>query len=178
MVWRIHFSEDDVARIQVSPTLGPLAETVLAAALLRCPQQPRILSSEWRGQVRVTPQMRPLTALLPPGCHGVDLPTLTGERPTIELGLPFWPRIRACLHAEQATRRRTLAREGPGALLASLQGPRIRWRPPVLEILRPGHGEMELGGRGIALVPSVFVGKEPSLHENPNDVDEVPRLVL
>ena len=231
MVWRIHFSEDDLARIQVSPTMGPLAETVLAVALLRCPQQPRTLLGDWRGQVRVTPGMRPLTALLPPGCHGVDLPTLTGEQATIELGLqalldvprghllvemeytdqrhrlpalawamaesggrpelagaveaayqelvrPFWPRIRAWLHAEQATRRRTLAREGPGALLASLQGPRIRWRPPILEILKPGNGEMELGGRGIALVPSVFVGKEPSLHENPNDMDEVPRLVL
>jgi DNA-binding transcriptional ArsR family regulator len=231
MVWRIHFSEDDLARIQVSPTMGPLAETVLAAALLRCPQQPRARLSEWRGQVRVTPRMRPLTALLPPGCHGVDLPTLTGENATIEQGLqalldvprehllvemeytdqrhrlsalawamaegggrpelaeaaraayhqlvqPFWPRIRACLHAEQATRHRTLSREGPGALLASLQGPRIRWRPPILEILMPSHVEMELGGRGIALVPSVFIGKDPSLHENPNDMDEMPRLIL
>ena len=231
MVWRIHFSEDDLARIQVSPTMGPLAETVLAAALLRGPQQPRNLLSEWRGQVRVTPRMRPLTALLPPGCRGVDLATLTGVNATIEQGLqalldlprehllvemeytdrrnrlpplawamaeagarpelaeaaeaayqeliqPFWPRIRACLHAEQATRHRTLSREGPGALLASLQGPRIRWRPPVLEILMPRNVEMELGGRGIALVPSVFVGKDPSLHENPNDMDEMPRLVL
>src|SRR6185437_8203697 len=64
------------------------------------------------------------------------------------------------------------------ALLASLQGPLIRWRPPVLEILRPGRVEMELGGRGIALVPSVFVGRAPSLHENPNDEDEMPRLIL
>jgi DNA-binding transcriptional ArsR family regulator len=231
MVWRIHFSEDDLARIQVSPTMGPLAETVLAAALLRCPQQPRTLVSGWRGQVRLMPRMRPLTALLPPGCHGVDLPTLTGENATIEQGLqalldvprehllvemeytdqrhrlsalawamaeaggrpelaeaaeaayhelvqPFWPRIRACLHAEQATRHRTLSREGPGTLLASLQGPRIRWRPPLLEILMPGNVEMELGGRGIALVPSVFVGKDPSLHENPNHEDEMPRLIL
>jgi DNA-binding transcriptional ArsR family regulator len=231
MVWRIHFSETDLARVQVSPTLGPLAETVLALALLRCSRQPRTMLSEWRGQVRVTPRMRPLTALIPPDCNGVDLPTLVGETATIEQGVqalldvprehllvemewidrrhrlpplawamaeaggrpelaeatqvayqellqPFWPRIRASLHAEQAARRRTLAREGPGALLASLQGPLIRWRPPVLEILRPGQVEMELGGRGIALVPSVFVGRAPSLHENPNDDDEMPRLIL
>jgi DNA-binding transcriptional ArsR family regulator len=82
------------------------------------------------------------------------------------------------LYAEQAARRRTLADGGPGALLASLQGPRIRWRPPVLEIGMPGTVEMELGGRGIALVPSVFVGREPSLHENPNHEDEMPRLIL
>src|SRR5437870_3533959 len=92
MVWRIHFSEDDLARIQVSPTLGPLAETVLAMAMVRGPQQPRTLSppaglSEWRGQVRMTPRMRPLAALIPPDCHGVDLPTLTGEAATIEQGL-------------------------------------------------------------------------------------------
>ena len=231
MVWRIHFSEDDLARIQVSPTMGPLAETVLAAALLRGPQQPRTLLSEWRGQVRVTPRMRPLTALLPPGCHGVDLPTLTGEKATIEQGLqalldvprehllvemeytdrhsrlpgaawalaetggrpdlaeaaqaayqalvePYWSRIRALLHAEQVARRRTLAREGADRLLASLQGQRIRWRPPVLEILMPTDLDMHLDGRGLSLVPSVFVGKGPSLHENPNDCAEMPRLVL
>jgi DNA-binding transcriptional ArsR family regulator len=231
MVWRIYFSEADLARTQVSPTLGPLAETVLALALLRCSRQPRTMLSEWRGQVRVTPRMRPLTALIPPDCNGVDLPTLVGETATIEQGVqalldvprehllvemewidrrhrlpplawamaeaggrpelaeatqvayqeliqPFWPRIRASLHAEQAARRRTLAKEGPGALLASLQGPLIRWRPPVLEILRPGQVEMELGGRGIALVPSVFVGRAPSLHENPNKNDEMPRLIL
>jgi DNA-binding transcriptional ArsR family regulator len=231
MVWRIHFSEADLARVQVSPTLGPLAETVLALALLRCSRQQHTMLSEWRGQVRVTPQMRPLTALIPPDCNGVDLPTLVGETATIEQGVqalldlprehllvemewidrrhrlpplawamaeaggrpelaeatqvayqeliqPFWPRIRASLHAEQAARRRTLAAAGPGALLASLQGPLIRWRPPVLEIQRPGQVEMELGGRGIALVPSIFVGRAPSLHENPNDEDEMPRLIL
>src|SRR5439155_26976869 len=91
-----------------------------------------------------------------------------------ELIQPFWPRIRASLHAEQAARRRTLAAEGPGALLASLQGPLIRWRPPVLEILRPGRVEMEPGGRGLALAPSVFVGRAAWLHENPNDEVQVP----
>src|ERR1700730_18604258 len=30
MVWRIHFSETDLARVQVRPTLGPLAGTGLA----------------------------------------------------------------------------------------------------------------------------------------------------
>src|ERR1700730_4288261 len=87
MVWRIHFSEGDLARVQFSPTLGPLAETVLALALLRCSRQPRTMLSEWRGQVRVTPQMRPLTALIPPDCNGVDLPTLVGETATIEQGV-------------------------------------------------------------------------------------------
>ena len=42
----------------------------------------------------------------------------------------------------------------------------------------PRHVEMHLDGRGIALVPSVFVGRDPGLHENPNDADEMPRLIL
>ncbi|HET9970657.1 MAG TPA: winged helix-turn-helix domain-containing protein [Streptosporangiaceae bacterium] len=233
MVWRICFSRDDLDRIQLRPTLGPLAETVLAVGLLRDPQQPRALLSEWRGQVqgRVSPRLRPLATLIPPGCKGVDLPTLTGETNTIEQGVqallevprehllvemaytnrfnrlspaawalaepgsrpdlaeaaeaayhdliqPYWHRINATLHAEQAARRRTLTREGAAQLLASLQGPRIRWRPPVLEIGMPSHVDMDLGGRGLALIPSVFIGRDPSLHENPNDEDETPRLIL
>ena len=89
MVWRIHFTADDLARIQVSPTLGPLAETVMAVSLLRSPAPSRALLSEWSGQVRgkITPRMRPLTALIPPGTKGVDLCTLTGEAPTIEQGI-------------------------------------------------------------------------------------------
>jgi hypothetical protein len=67
MVWRIHFSADDLARIQVSPTLGPLAETVMALTLLRCPTQSRSAFGGWRSQVqgKITPQMAALMALLP-----------------------------------------------------------------------------------------------------------------
>ena len=188
MVWRIHFTADDLARIQVSPTLGPLAETVMAVSLLRSPAPSRALLSEWSGQVRgkITPRMRPLTALIPPGTKGVDLCTLTGEAPTIEQGIaallavprehllvemgytdrrirlspaawalaetggrpdlaeatqaayqalvqPYWTRIRACLHAEQAARRRTLAREGatgcsPRCRTSGSAGGRRSWR--------------------------------------------------
>ncbi len=233
MVWRIHFTDGDLARVQVSPTMGPLAETVMAVSLLKDPRPPRSLFTEWHGQVRnkVTPQMRPLTALIPPGCHGVDLYTLTGEMPTIEAGVqalleipreqllvemeyvdrlsrlpasswamaktgaleelaeaveaayralvqPYWPQISARLHAAQAARHRTLAREGATRLLASLQGPQIRWHPPVLEVLIPGQGHMHLNGKGLLLVPSMFVGARPSLHENPNNPLEPPRLIV
>jgi DNA-binding transcriptional ArsR family regulator len=233
MVWRIHFTAGDLSRIRVSPTLGPLAETVMALSLLRCPLQPRALFSEWRTQVqgKVTPQMKALMAMIPAGSKGVDLCALTGEAPTIGGGVqalltvprehllaemefadrhrrlpaaawamadpgarepladatqaayqalvqPYWARIHACLHAEQMARSRTLAYEGGDRLLASLQNQWIRWRPPVLEVLVPGQTEMHLAGRGIALVPSVFVGQHPSLHEHLNDVQAAPWLVL
>jgi len=89
MVWRIHFTADDLERIQVRPTLGPLAETVKAMGLLRCPQQPRATYRQWRGQVkdRLTPQMAAFTAMIPPGSKGVDLSMLTGPAATLEQGI-------------------------------------------------------------------------------------------
>ena len=89
MVWRIHFTAEDLERIQVRPALGPLSETVTAMSLLRCPQQPRAPYRQWRGQVkgRLTPQMAPLTAMIPPGSKGVDLSMLTGPAVTLEQGV-------------------------------------------------------------------------------------------
>ena len=235
MVWRIHFTADDLERIQVRPTLGPLAETFKAMCLLRCTQQPRAPYRQWRSQVkdRLTPQMTPLTALIPSGTKGVDLPMLIGTAPTVEQGVqallaaprehllvemeftdrehrlpeavwavaeiggqariklaaaavaahqvlvePYWTQIHACLHAEQVARLRTLAASGPGGLLASLQSEWVRWRPPVLEVLYTDDHDVQLNGRGIALLPSVFAGQVPCVHWNPNDSTAVPWLVV
>ena len=235
MVWRIHFTDEDLERIQVRPTIGPLGETVKAMSLLRCSQQPRAPYRQWRGQVKggLTPQMAAFAALIPPGSKGVDLSMLTGTAATLEQGVqallavpreqllvemeftdrehklpaavwaaaetggqarlqlaaaavaahqvliePYWTRIQACLHAEHVARLRTLAAGGPDRLLASLQSPWVRWRPPVLEVLVPTDYDVPLNGRGIALVPSVFVGQIPGLHQNPNDPSSVPWLVL
>jgi DNA-binding transcriptional ArsR family regulator len=235
MTWRIHFTAEDLARIQVSPTLGPLAETVLAVSLLRCPMQPRSLFGQWREQVKgkLTAEMTPLTNLMPPDGTGVDLCTLIGTAPTIEQGIaalmamkrdhvlveieyaakdhklpeaawaiaepdgparqelavatlaahralvePYWTRIQACLHTEQVARRRALARLGPERLLASLQGQLVRWRSPVLELLMPCEIDVHLDGRGLAIVPSIFVGAFPGLHTNPNDESAAPVLIL
>src|ERR1700683_1972496 len=89
MVWRIHFTPDDLEQIQVRPTLGPLTEAVKAMALLRCQRTPKGPFRPWAGQVkgRITPQMAALTALLPPCYPGVDLPILIGEAPTLEAGI-------------------------------------------------------------------------------------------
>jgi len=235
MVWRIHFTADDLERIQVRPTLGPLAETVKAMSLLRCKRAPRALYRQWRGEVkdRLTPQMSPLTALIPVGSKGVDLPMLTGTAPTLEQGVqalltaprehilaemeftdreyklpatvwdlaeaggqarlrlaaavvaahqalvePYWNQIHACLHAEYVARLRALAAGGPERLLASVQSQWVRWRPPVLEVLMPADYDVPLNGRGIALVPSVFVGHVASLHQVPGDPVAMPWLVL
>jgi len=235
MVWRIHFTAADLARTRISPTLGPLAETILALSLLRCPLQPRGLFGEWRdwaaGQFNA--QMKPLMALVPPGTLGVDLCTLAGEAPTIEQGVaalltvppehlleeleyfdrfhrlppsawataeadsdarhqladgvqaahralvePYWIRIQAHLKAEQLSRSRVLMTGGVERLLTTLHASRIRWRPPVLELLIPGCPNIYLGGRGIMLVPSLFAGDIPSLHSDLADESAPPRLIF
>jgi DNA-binding transcriptional ArsR family regulator len=235
MVWRIHFTPEDLERIQVGPTLGPMAETVKALSLLRCPQQPHPPYRQWRSQVkgRLTAQMTALTALIPPGSKGVDLAMLTGTAPTMEQGVrallavprepmlvemeftdrghklpdeawalaevggqarlqlaaaavaahqvlvePYWTRIHACLQAEHVTWLGALAAGGPGRLLASLQSQWVRWRPPVLEVLVPADYDVPLNGRGIALLPSAFVGQIPTLHQAPGDPAAAPWLVL
>ncbi len=188
MVWRIHFGENDLARVQVSPTLGPLAETVLAVGMLRCTQRPRTLFSEWSGQVSVTPRMTPLTALIPPGCRGVDLPTLVGETATIEQGLQALlkvPREHLLVEMEYIDRRNRLS---PLAWAMAEAG----GRPELAEATRVAYRELvqpfwprirtrlhaEQAARRRRLADGGFVGREPSLHENPNHEDEMPRLIL
>jgi DNA-binding transcriptional ArsR family regulator len=90
MPWRVHFNADDLDRIVVVDTLGPLAETFLALSLLRWPDaRPRGMLREWPEWVapRLTPRIRPLVPLLPPGGRGVDLVTVVGDASTIDQGI-------------------------------------------------------------------------------------------
>src|ERR1700722_324957 len=89
MSWRIHFTDADLDKIEVCEPAGPLAETVMAMSFLRCPLQPPAMFGAWREQARdrLTSQLRPLAALVPPGTRGLDLYTLIGAAPTIGCGI-------------------------------------------------------------------------------------------
>lgn len=68
-----------------------------------------------------------------------------------------WPRVRALLEADVAHRARMLADGGPDRLFGSLD-PAIRWADGTLSIrLRHHAAAYPLDGRGVVLVPSVFV---------------------
>jgi DNA-binding transcriptional ArsR family regulator len=235
MAWRIHFTAADLARTRISSTLGPLAETMWALSLLRCPVQSPGLFSGWRerASAQLSPAVNPLAALVPPGSRGVDLCTLTGEATTIEKGVaallavpggqllaemegfdcrrklpasawavadpgskgrrqladavgtayralvePYWTRIHAYLQAEQVSRGRILMHGGVEQLLTTLQGPGIRWQPPVLTIRAPGNTDIHLDGRGLILIPSLFVGAIPAVHIDLRDDGAAPRLMF
>jgi len=90
---------------------------------------------------------------------------------------PYWDNVRAYLHAERVARGRVLLEGGVERLLSTLS-PKIRWRPPTLEVLQPEEVDLFLEGRGIALVPSLFVGDRPVLLNDLSDASAAPRLLF
>ncbi|MCR6486767.1 MarR family winged helix-turn-helix transcriptional regulator [Amycolatopsis sp. OK19-0408] len=70
---------------------------------------------------------------------------------------PVWPTITEHLRADVRRRSAALAEGGVERLLAGLH-PDLRWRAPTLSCTLPGapDGDVELGGRGLRLIPSVF----------------------
>jgi hypothetical protein len=70
-----------------------------------------------------------------------------------------WPRLRAVLEGEVLGRARSLALSGPAAVLDELH-PRVRWRAPMLDVLKgPEHPiDVHLAGRPLVLIPLVYEG--------------------
>jgi DNA-binding transcriptional ArsR family regulator len=80
---------------------------------------------------------------------------------------PWWPEIRAGHHTELARHGRLLARQGTVGMLTSLV-PGARWHDARLEIDIPRQDEIRLGGRGLALAPTVFWSGTPLLAGAPD----------
>lgn len=69
---------------------------------------------------------------------------------------PHWPAMRVALDEEVLLRSRTLAADGPGPLLAGLNG-KVRWDPPVLSLLgKTVESAIEAVDRRLLLVPLIF----------------------
>ncbi|MEW1865510.1 ArsR family transcriptional regulator [Streptomyces sp. NPDC088194] len=84
---------------------------------------------------------------------------------------PYREGLAAALAADRAVRSRQLLHGGVESVLRGLH-PRMRWRPPVLEL--DGHGdgdEYRLGGRGLVLAPGAFSTYVPC-----DPADEQPAL--
>jgi DNA-binding transcriptional ArsR family regulator len=69
---------------------------------------------------------------------------------------PVWERVRAMLEDDIAHRARALTAGGPIAVFGDLH-PQVRWEVGALVIDRPVDADVDLGGRGLQLVPSAFV---------------------
>jgi DNA-binding transcriptional ArsR family regulator len=177
---RLRLSAADLARVRLRGTLGPVAETVLALRALGSPRDAALLG-EWRR--RVGRRLAPAAAAV---AEYADLLPVVAGAATVEQGMavvrragserlagllsasyevalaPHWPAMRAYLDAERATRARILANAGVAGLFATLH-PGLSWCAPTLEVAGPvADGvELELGGRGLEVVPSVFCRSGP-----------------
>ena len=80
---------------------------------------------------------------------------------------PYWAQLSARAGADHSSRARDMAAGGIDRLLSTLH-PSIVWTPPVLQVrLRAQHDfDFVLGGRGLALQPSVF-GTAPAVRYVP-----------
>ena len=78
---------------------------------------------------------------------------------------PYWADVSARFVADRSARAQEFLDGGIDRLLASLHPARIRWVPPVLEVLTVSRlrGELRLNGRGLLLVPTVFGATAPTI---------------
>jgi hypothetical protein len=80
-VLRIHFTEDDLARIRISAEPDPMWETLLSLHMLQERETPPMYAA-WRTRVvrHLDPSLRPLLALAPPKGYSPDFLALAQKR--------------------------------------------------------------------------------------------------
>lgn len=176
----IHFTAADLSRVSVAVTMGPIAETVFALALLGRPGS--LVYEEWRQQVhramgarraainataRAFPPVPDLLWLLarPSDTDESRLASAGHSRHEVAAVVhdfcrlavaPYWGRIRQYLAAEREALGRILTTGGVEQLLAVVH-PQARWDAPVLSLpLEPAH-DVRLDGRGLVITPSLFL---------------------
>ncbi|QXE38063.1 winged helix-turn-helix domain-containing protein [Streptomyces sp. GMY02] len=223
MVYRIHFTAQDLARTRVAETPRPLVELSAAMVTLQGRTQPVLLDA-WRrrahprlsGEARMALSLVPLLGWSPgflaPAEAGTPeevleqvsatprqqihadmaeiaekqaLPTWArdlADDATVRKGLydglsqlhalllaPYWTQITDHFAADRTVRMRHLLSGGVERLLAQANPQWMRWSPPVLEIrtvLREISHDLHLEGRGLLLVPSVFLTSSASVWDH------------
>jgi DNA-binding transcriptional ArsR family regulator len=86
-VLRIHFTAEDLARVRISASWGPLAETLFSLSVLG-ERAPSSLVAGWREEMghRVGSRAQPLLRLVQPFAH-VDLITVAGQAESMDEAL-------------------------------------------------------------------------------------------
>lgn len=69
---------------------------------------------------------------------------------------PFWEQVSDLVAADVAHRSRAAARVGLGRVIAELH-PDVTWRDATITVAHSERIHLDLGGQGLALMPSVFV---------------------
>ncbi|WP_104476479.1 winged helix-turn-helix domain-containing protein [Actinokineospora auranticolor] len=170
---RITFTDADLARTRVAPTLGRAAETVFA---LEAYTQTRTRTGfeAWRRTAHnALAQRSPALLGHLQGLgrsRAARQALLSGdpaEQRTVALlrefhavaVAPYWASITAELEAERECRGRALLAGGIEELFGTLH-PRVRWQTPNLVVAGRGD-QVALRGRGLVLAPSLFLSGPP-----------------
>ncbi|MFJ6788418.1 ArsR/SmtB family transcription factor [Streptomyces angustmyceticus] len=90
---------------------------------------------------------------------------------------PYWSRIRSHVRREQAVLERMLAVGGVEHLLSNVLGGG-HWSTPVLELPHERDGDVRLDGRGLLLVPSLFLPQRQGHLLDVADPQGQPPLLL
>jgi DNA-binding transcriptional ArsR family regulator len=94
-VIRLRLNAEDLARIRLTSTPGPFAETVWAAQLIRR-RSPSPVYSTWRRTLKgqLGESVRPLATLFPAELPGLDLATLVGRVDSVDEGIEAFLAVR------------------------------------------------------------------------------------
>ncbi|WP_158264201.1 ArsR/SmtB family transcription factor [Amycolatopsis sp. CA-126428] len=171
----IHFTMADLGRIRMATTVGITGEAVFAMDSFAKARTG--IFAVWRRRFAHRSPVRALGRSVRPVpdllwlVHETTLPgrapvdgadagrdeVVAAVRSFCSVAIsPFWPRVHGHLESERDARSRLAMTGGVERLLDTLH-PLVRWRPPVLEIPGERTGEIHLDGRGLVLVPSLFL---------------------
>ncbi len=172
---RIHFTVEDLARLRMVTTLGPVAESVFALDLFGRPGVARFRG--WRKDVRNrlgnrvgdaerwAGRRRPLEESLWLLESRADQREDDRARSRVaaevfefcQVGvLPYWQRVRGHLGSARDACGRIGIANGVESLLANLH-PRLHWNAPVLEVPDEPDRDVHLDGRGFVIGLSLFL---------------------
>jgi DNA-binding transcriptional ArsR family regulator len=144
------YSPDFVAPPPASPLPDVRAEVERVA---RTPAAQVRRELEWLHPDGPPPVLRPLLDRPRRGLERLAAVLLEYWARAIE---PFWEDLRGVLEDDIAHRARLLTAGGPIEVFADLH-PDARWADGGLLVDRPAAADVDLGGRGLQLVPSAFI---------------------
>src|SRR3954454_22577393 len=140
------------------PPATPLADLDGELARVRATPPERVaIEVGWRFEGREVPDV--VRPLLDDPAAGLDR-LVTVMRAYWERAIePWWPAIRAVLEADVVHRARRLTAGGTLQVFAGLHRG-VRWRDGAVEVDRFADEEVDLRGRGLLIVPTVFAWPE------------------
>lgn len=185
----IRFRTEDLARVRMMVTLGRSAEAVFALETLE--RTGNSLFGPWRQQVQMNlgaqastvrtliGSLRPVPDLLwmmdrsrtaqtprrlgTAGLAYNQVAQIVNAFSQVAVS-PYWHMVRSHLQVELDARSRLMASGGVERLLSTLNSKVVwNWDTHTLEIPGDGGVDVDLSGRGLLLVPSLFLTRRPAI---------------